>query len=514
MKYRYRILIWFYLLICSAVLGLSKEMPESFAAAATPAVAVQGLVTTAHREKLLESMPEVGVFGNEKGRRGQVIVVDDRQHFQEMLGFGFALTGGSAEHLMRMSPDARKPLLQELFGREGEAGGIGISYLRFSLGASDLNRFVFSYNDNPEAGVDLAQDQFGLSQDLNDVIPIALEILEVSPAIEIMASPWSAPAWMKDNGEVRGGHLKPQFYRSYAVYLAKYIEAMQGFGIGIEALTIQNEPLNCRNTPSMQWYLGEQKEFLRDHLKPVFESRGIRSKVVLFDHNLDRPDYPLALLADPEISAFAAGSGFHHYGGDMSAMSQVHLARPDKDIYFTEQMITEKPASPDIDIASKVERMIIHTTRNWTRNVILWNLAADPLNDPHTDNGGCSMCQGAITIDGDTVTRNIAYYTIAHASKWVLPGSMRIASTAPGDPVVVLTQDEENEGLIRSTLIPHVDVLPNVAFLTPEGDIVLIVSNTSYQKTGFEIQYGGQFLQIDLPPGAVGTYRWKSSSRN
>jgi glucosylceramidase len=283
---------------------------------------------------------------------------------------------------------------------------------------------------------------------------------------------------------------------------------MQKEGIAIDAITIQNEPLNSKNTPSMQWLVEQQLNFLKSHLSPAFAKAGLKTKVILFDHNLDRPDYPLILLSDPVISAFADGTGFHHYGGDMGAMSTVHMARPDKNIYFTEQMIVETPGSAAIAIAASVKRMIIDTTGNWSKNVILWNLAADPKNDPHTDNGGCSMCQGAITIDKDAVSRNIAYYTIAHASKFVRPGSFRIGSTNRGDRTVSITEDEERPGSKRIAVTENVQVLPNVAFKTPEGKIVLIVVNDTGSAGSFSIQYRGQFANIRLSPGSVGTYIW------
>jgi glucosylceramidase len=171
-------------------------------------------------------------------------------------------------------------------------------------------------------------------------------------------------------------------------------------------------------------------------------------------------------------------------------------------------MITEKPGSPAINIAASVKRMIIDTTRNWSRNVILWNLAADPNNGPHTNNGGCPMCQGAITIDKDAVSLNIAYYTIAHASKFVRPGSVRIGSTTRGDQTVSLTEDEERPGLKRMAVIENTQVLPNVAFRTPEGKIVLIVVNDTQSISSFAVQDQGQSAAIKLNPGAVGTYIW------
>ena len=463
-------------------------------------------ITNPDRSALFTKQMENVAFRSSNRGWGTTIVIDDRQEFQSIDGFGFALTGGSAEHMVKMIPEARTKLLTDLFATDNQ--NIGVSYIRLTIGSSDLNSFVFSYDDLPEGETDFELKNFDLAQDKKDVIPVMKEILSINPSIKILGSPWSAPAWMKTNNNVRGGFLKEACYDSYAMYFVKYIQAMKKAGITIDAITIQNEPLNSKNTPSMTWYVEQQEKFLRDHLKPAFQKAGISTKVVLFDHNCDRPDYPLTLLSDPGISDFADGTGFHHYGGDMGAMSIVHMARPDKNLYFTEQMVTERPGRSNIDIANQVKRMIVDVTRNWSRNVILWNFAADSLNDPHTDNGGCSMCQGAVTISGNDFKHNIAYYTIAHASKFVRPGSIRIASANTGDETVSLTEDEERPGIKRIAVIENTGILPNVAFKTPEGKIVLVVSNNTWSTGGFKIQYRGRYARIRLNPGAVGTYVW------
>ncbi|MBN2484494.1 MAG: glucosylceramidase [Bacteroidales bacterium] len=470
------------------------------------AMQIESWVTRPDRSELFQKQGDTLLFDYKKSGRLQTIVIDEQHTYQEMDGFGYALTGGSAGLLMKMDAKSRANILNELFATNGN--NIGVSYIRLSIGASDLNSFVFSYNDLPEGETDYEMKKFDLAQDKFDIIPVMKEILTINPAIKILGSPWSAPAWMKEKYDVRGGHLRKDCYSAYALYFVKYIQEMKKAGIPIDAITIQNEPLNSRNTPSMPWFLEEQEEFLSQHLVPAFKKAGLTTKLVLFDHNCDRADYPLALLENTVISEYADGSGFHHYGGSLGAMNTVHLARPDKHVYFTEQMITERPGSADIAIASRVKRMIIDVPRNWSRNVILWNLAADPLNDPHTDNGGCSMCQGAITIDGNMVSRNIAYYTIAHASKFVRPGSVRIASTNTGEQTVSITRDEERPQIARATVIDNTQVLPNVAFKTPDGRIVLIVANTSFDSRGFQVQYKGKYSTISLAPGAVGTYIW------
>ena len=466
---------------------------------------IEAWVTNADRSMLFQQQPEKIIFGNEEGK-GLPIIIDDRQEYQTIDGFGFAMTEGSAFHLHRMSAPARQQILKEMFATEGK--NVGFSYIRLTLGASDLNNFVYSYNDLPDGKKDLAMKKFSLGHDYDDIIPVMKEILKIVPDIKIMSSPWSAPAWMKEMYNVRGGALRNECYNAYAIYFTKYVQAMAKEGINIDVVTVQNDPLNSRNTPSMPWYWQQQNEFVRDHLGPAFKAAGLKTKIVIFDHNCDRPDYPLAILSDPVTSQYVDGSAFHHYRGYMSGMSTVHRARPDKNIYFTEQMLTERPGSKTINIASSVKRLVVDVTRNWSKNSILWNYAADPQNDPHTDNGGCSMCQGAITIDGDKVTRNIAYYAVAHASKFVRPGSVRIASTDAFDPGVDITEDEERAEVRRATVVEHSNVLPNVAFKTPDEKIVLVVANDSWSQQAVKIQYKGRFANLRLAPGSVGTFIW------
>ena len=443
-------------------------------------------------------------FQNALAGGGVPVVVDERQTYQEMLGFGYALTGGSAELLMKMTPAARHAVLEELFAPDR----MNISVLRLTVGASDMNSFVFSYDDVPEGQEDFLLKRFSLAQDLIDVVPVMKEILAIHPDMWIMASPWSAPAWMKEGGDVRGGRLRRECYGVYAAYLARYVLEMGKNGIRIDALTVQNEPLNSRNTPSMPWTPEEQKVFIRDYLGPEFARNHVVCDIIAFDHNCDRPDYPAYILDDPAAAAFISGSAFHHYAGDLSAMSLLHDWRPDKDIYFTEQMIVDRRGEVASRIAPSVKRMLIDIPRNWSRNVILWNLAADPEANPHTDNGGCPFCFGAITLDGDSVSRNLAYYVVAHASAFVPAGSVRIHSTAATDPASLLFYDEQAPQVGRFVTCPGAGVPDNVAFRTPDGRVVLIVANTSSEGRQVSIKYRGQFAGVFLPSGAVGTYSW------
>ncbi|HMI02229.1 MAG TPA: glycoside hydrolase family 30 beta sandwich domain-containing protein [Pedobacter sp.] len=407
------------------------------------------------------------------------ILINEKESFQSIDGFGYSLTGGSAQHIIKMGAAARAKLLKELFATDGN--NIGVSYIRLSIGASDLNEKVFSYNDLPEGQQDLEQAKFDLGPDRADVIPVMKEILAINPKIKILGSPWSPPLWMKTAYDARGGQLKPEYYESYAIYFVKYVQQMKKEGIRIDAITVQNEPLHPGNNPSLLMVAPDQATFIKKNLGPAFKKAGIDTKIILYDHNADRPDYPISILDDPEANKYIDGSGFHLYGGSIEALTDVHNAHPDKHIYFTEQMVVENPNNKEINIINPIRRLIIGATRNWSRNVLEWNLAADPENKPFTDRGGCPMCQGAVTISGDSYTRNLAYYSIAHASKFVRPGSVRIASN-------------ELKGL------------PNVAFKTPGGKKVLIVANTSKEKQTFNISLGGKTAVATLDKGSVATY--------
>jgi glucosylceramidase len=409
-----------------------------------------------------------------------IIDVDDTKTFQTMDGFGFAVTGGSAQLLMRMDPEKRAAILHELYADDGN--NIGTSYIRISVGSSDMNDHVYSYDDLPKGETDPTLAKFSLDPDRAEVIPVLKEILAINPKIKILASPWSAPLWMKTTGEARGGVLKTEFFPAYADYFVKYIQGMQAAGISIDALTIQNEPLNEKNTPSMLMLESEQQDLIKNHLGPAFKKAGIKTKIVLYDHNLDHPLYPLSILRDPEAAKYIDGTGFHLYGGTVDAMTQVHNEFPNKNLYFTEQAVIERTGS-ELNISKPVARVIIGVSRNWSKNILLWNLAADPQKGPHTNDGGCAECVGAITIDGNNVTREAAFYTLAHASKFVRPGSVRIGSN-------------------------DLEQLPNVAFKTPKGEKVLIVSNVSGSPQTFSVREHGKSFTTSLNAGSVATYVW------
>ncbi|MEJ8818922.1 glycoside hydrolase family 30 protein [Lacibacter sp. H407] len=466
-------------LIVFAFLSLNfncKKKGNSGTDPETPGAEVNWWMTTGSRTALLQKQTSFAF--NNGGTAVLTIEVDSAQTYQTVDGFGYTFTEGSAYLINKLNATEKNNLLQELFGSADNS--INVNYLRLGIGATDLSTKVYSYNDLPSGQTDLTLAQFTLGQDTVDVIPVLKQILAINPNIKLMASPWSAPSWMKDNNSSIGGRLKTEYYSVYAQYFVKYIQAMKAKGITIDAITIQNEPLHGGNNPSMLMNAVEQANFIKNHLGPAFQTANITTKIVLYDHNCDRPDYPIAVLNDAVAKPFIDGSAFHLYAGDIVAMSTVHDAHPDKNLYFTEQW-TGASGSFDGDLKWHVKNVVIGSMRNWSKVALNWNLANDGSYNPHTP-GGCDQCKGALTLDG-AVNRNVSYYVIGHASKFIPTGSKRIASTQTGN-------------------------LYSAAFLRNDGKKVLLVLNDGSTNLRFNIKYKGANANTMLSAGAVATYVW------
>ena len=437
-------------------------------------------LTTGNQTNLLKKQTDVLSFGSTTNNYPS-ITVDKAQTYQTIDGFGFTLTGGSAEVINTLSATKRSALLQELFG--SSESDISVSYLRVSIGASDLNEAPFSYDDMPSGETDESLSHFSLEPDFNGVIAVLKDILKINSNIKILGSPWSAPVWMKDNNSTIGGSLLPQYYSVYAQYFVKYIQEMKNLGITVDAITIQNEPQHGGNNPSMVMSAEQQADFIKNHLGPAFANANITTKIIIWDHNCDRPDYPITILNDAAANPYVDGSAFHLYAGNISALSTVHNAFPNKNLYFTEQYTA---SSSDFagDLKWHLANVIVGSMRNWSKNALEWNLANNANFGPHTD-GGCTTCKGAITVNSsENFNRNVSYYIIAHASKFVPQGSTRIGSTS-------------------------VSNLNNVAFLTPNGKKVLIVENDGNSRQTFNIKDNNKWVITSLDAGAVGTYVWE-----
>ncbi len=438
---------------------------------------VSSWLTTGTRTSLLAKETSVLAFGTQANNY-PIINVDSTLAYQQVDGFGYTLTQGSAEVINQLSASQRNVLLTELFGNADNS--IKVSYLRIGIGATDLSSTVFSYDDMPVGQTDLPLANFSLAPD-NAVITLLKEILLINPSLKIIATPWSPPVWMKDNSSSIGGSLNMAHYDVYAQYFVKYVQAMQAEGIVISAITPQNEPLHPGNNPSMYMTAAQQAAFIKNNLGPAFATAGINTKIIIYDHNCDHADYPLGILNDPAANSYVDGSAFHLYAGDISALSQVHNAYPGKHIYFTEQY-TASTGDFAGDLQWHLKNVIIGSMRNWSRIALEWNLANNILYGPHTP-GGCTTCLGALTIGSSTITRNVGYYIVAHASKFVSPGSVRISS--------------DNNGSLQTA-----------AFLRQDGKKVLIVLNEGSTVQSFNIKYKNKWVSPSLPGAAVATYVW------
>jgi glucosylceramidase len=407
------------------------------------------------------------------------IQMDVSKGFQKMEGFGFALTGGSAALIDQLPSTKKQILLKEIFGKGKD--DLAVCYIRISIGASDLDAHVFSYDDLPKGETDSLLLKFSLSEDTLHLIPILKKALAINPSLKIMASPWSPPTWMKTNGFSMGGHLLKQYYASYANYFVKYIQAMQKHGIPIASVTLQNEPEHGGNNPSLLMDAQEQANFLANYIGPQFKAANINTEVILYDHNADHPNYPISILNDTLAKSYAAGTAFHLYLGNELALSEVHNAHPDKKIVFTEQWTGAKGDFGG-DLMWHLEHIVVGTINNWSSAVIEWNLAADASFNPHTP-GGCSECKGAFTIQGDAVSRNVSYYIIGQASKFIPVGAQRVATSS----------NTEN---IKST-----------GFMLANGKKANLLVNTGKQQK-VKIEADSKQIIFEMPAQSASTIIW------
>lgn len=443
---------------------------------------VQVWVTTADRSRLLARDTDLKMGA--LPLQPLVIDVDERTRYQQMVGFGAAVTDATVTVISkRLKPAQRNALLRELFG---PPPGIGLSFVRVPIGASDFSASHYSLDDRPPGESDPTLAHFALDANHTQLTPLLRAARRINPQLKVVASPWSAPGWMKDSGNLVTGKLRPQAYGVFADYLLRYADASAKAGVPIFALTVQNEPgFEPTDYPGMLFDPASRARFISEFLGPRLAARKQAPLILDWDHNWDKPEAPLEVLADPAAARYIAGVAWHCYYGEVQAQQKVHEAFPDKDAYLTE--CSGGGWSPRWNEALKqfVGRLMIGSTRDWSKGVILWNLALDEHHGPHA--GGCKNCRGVITVDSATgrVTRNVEYYSLAHLSRFVRPGARRIESST------------------------GVDGLQSVAFRNgKDGSLVLLVLNGAAEDRPFSVRSAGQSFRYQLPPGAVATFCW------
>jgi glucosylceramidase len=447
------------------------------------AQAVKAFETTADLSETLHELPPIA-FAPGSSNSPLTITVDDKERHQTIDGFGASITEGSAWLLQdHLSPAARHQVMTELFD---PIHGAGLDFLRQPIGSTDLSREIYSFDDVPAGQSDPDLQHFSTERDDAYVFPILREALKLNPAITVMATPWSPPAWMKTKSSMNGGSLRDDAMQAYATYLVRSVQAFAKEGVPVKYLSVQNEPLyETRDYPGTFLPATQAKHLIGDYLGPALRTAGFETQILAYDHNWDHPEYPLEILSDPKAAPFVAGSALHCYGGNVSAQDAIHQQFPDKGIWLTECSGGTWQKESGLLATS---HLLIDSTRHWAKSLSLWGVALDTEHKPYV--GGCKTCRGLVTIDLQqspaTITYNGDFYALAHASKFVHPGAVRIGST---------TFDRTS--------------LESVAFQNPDGSIALLVLNNHPQTSGFTISFHQREAHVTLPPGALATYTWK-----
>jgi glucosylceramidase len=450
-----------------------------------PSSNAQMWLTTADETQKLAPQAEVAAAGAATG--DEALAVNPNQHFQRMHGFGAAMTDASAELLSGLPEANRRAVMAELFSRAN--GGLGLSFTRLTVGASDFSRTHYSYDDSPGNTPDPELRFFSIDPARKFVLPRVREALAINPDLKVMISPWSPPAWMKTTKSLIQGQLEPAFYPAFANYLARTVEEFGREGVPVSMVTIQNEPdFEPGDYPGMRVNSPDRAIIIGRHVGPTFRAHGLKAQILDYDHNWDNPEMPLAVLGDPVARGFIAGVAWHCYEGDVPAQSPVHDAYPDKDAWETECSGGEWSPKFAETLGWMTDKLIIGASNNWSRGSLLWNLALDPQHGPH--HGGCADCRGVVTIDPATgaIARNVEYYVLGHASRFVLPGAYRVAAVRRGNGIEA------------------------AAFLNPDGSRALILHRNSGDGP-VTIALDGLHYSIALPVGSVATLRWPSPGK-
>lgn len=416
-----------------------------------------------------------------------VIAVDDNTVYQQMTGFGASMTESSAWLLYRqLDAGTRDAAMRQLFS---PVDGIGVSFLRQPIGASDFSLSHYSYDDVPFGERDDNLARFTTARDEAFVFPALREARRLNPALAIMASPWSPPGWMKTSGSMVGGALLPDAREPFASYLVRTVQALQAQGIPVDSVSLQNEPHYVpQDYPGMYMLAPEQALLIGQHVGPAFARAGINPKILVWDQNWNDTDYPSGVLRDAAAAQYADGAAFHCYAGDASAMTQLHDAFPAATIYVTECSTGAWTVTPFNTALYENMRLLVRSTRNWAQAVVKWNVALDENLGPRS--GGCTTCSALVTVNRatGTVHPTADFYAVGHFSKFVAPGARRVAST-----------NFEPQGV------------ESVAFVNPDGSHALVVWN-GWGPRRVAVSWQGSAFEYDLPGEAVATFVWGAGS--
>lgn len=439
----------------------------------SPGPQVQWWISSEDLKVKLAPQPDLRFrSGQVEGKR--VIQVDDTTSYQSVVGLGSSLEHSTCYNLSLLPEERRERVLESLFHPER---GIGMSLMRICIGTSDFAPGPFyTYDDVPDGQEDPKLDRFSIERDREYVLPAIKAAQRLNPNLRFFASPWTPPPWMKTNGRYGGGSLRPECHPYFAEYLARFVEAYRGEGIGIFALTVQNEPeFGPAAYPSCLWTANQQRDFIRDHLGPLFRRRHLGTLIWVFDHNFNHSGFPATILRDPQAAQYIDGSAFHLYEGKPEAMSKLHSEFPDKAICFTEGSV--------YGVAGATE--IISYFRNWSRTYNAWVTMIDHQGKPNVS--GFHDCDPTIVVlNRDTLQPEYRadYYLYGQFMKFIAPGAVRVATP-------------QGQGLP-----------PNVAFKAPNGTLVLVVANAESKPREITVAWNSRRFTADLAAKSVATFHW------
>jgi len=425
-------------------------------------------------------------FGAGSGSNGVVINVNQNTKYQQFTGAGASMTD-TAGYLLgssgALSTSTKNAVMTKLFDPNN---GIGLDFLRNPMGASDLARNNYTFDDMPSGQTDPNLNNFSISHDLTDILPLTKQAQQLNPSLKVMATPWTAPAWMKDNDAISQGWLQSQYYAAYAQYFVKYIQAYQAQGVHIDYVSAQNEPTCCSGYPSMQWNGSGLDYFAVTDLLPAFHSAGLSTKVLALDWNWSN----YASYGQPEVDdatvrndSLFGGMAWHGYdSGSATEQTTVHNQYANIGTFDTEHSGGTWVSNQQQEDMEN----IIDYTRNWGQSVVKWSLAVDQNMGPH--NGGCGTCTGLITVhNGDSasgqVDYTVEYYDMGQLTKFVKPGAYRIDSTNSSS-------------------------VPNVAWLNPDGSRSLVAYNETGGTQATTVNWNGENFTYNLPAKTSATFTW------
>jgi glucosylceramidase len=442
----------------------------------------------------MAAQPGVNFTASTADAGTNTVVVDPTQQYQSIEGFGAAFTDSAAYLLMEVEPSSTlSGTLNDLFTLNGN--GIGLSFMRIPMGASDLALSVYSFDDMPVGQTDLTLSNFSIAHDQTYILPLILQAKTLNPQMKLMANPWSPPGWMKDPSSMNpvsmlGGTLlmTGPNEAAFANYFVKYIQAYQAGGVPIDYISLQNEPLYITTAyPSMGMSDTVQLTLLQNYLIPALTANNIPTRVLVYDHNWDTPSYPELVIGGLTAQQLTqvAGTAWHGYGGVPGAQQLVQNQFPTLGNWETEHSggtwVTDQFTADFLEITLVL--------RNAGKSYVKWSLALDQNLGPNlTQNaglGGCNTCTPIVTVNSQTgaVTKDIEFYTLGHYSKYVLPGAVRVYSS-------------------------NTPAIASVAFVNPDGSVALIAYNNSASSQSFQVQWGTQSFSYSLPGTAAATFTW------